>query len=252
MKKSLFLITLIAAGVVLATSVWAATIISLSPANVSVNQGRTFNLIISVNPQGIKNYTVKAELKYPADLLEVKSFSFGNNWMALVQPGYDLIDNTNGVLIKTAGYPAGTSSAVTFGTISFLAKKAGSGTIQVGNNSLALDSGNQNVLSSTLAQASVNITAPVSPPAPAPAPTPTPTPTPEEAVTPEEEAPVVVSPLTEQKPEAKPSFFAAVGNIISFGTGKVWIAIIVAIVILAIIVYLVFYFTKKARRRKLV
>jgi lipoprotein-anchoring transpeptidase ErfK/SrfK len=248
MKKSLFLITLIAAGAVLATSVWAATTISLSPASVSVNQGRTFNLIISVNPQGIKNYTVKAELKYPADLLEVKSFSFGNNWMALVQPGYDLIDNTNGVLIKTAGYPAGTSSAITFGTVSFLAKKAGKGTIQVGNNSLALDSGNQNVLSSTLAQASVNITAPVSPPAPAP----TPTPTPEEAVTPKEEAPVVVSPLTEQKPEAKPSFFAAVGNIISFGTGKVWIAIIVAIVILAIIVYLVFYFTKKARRRKLV
>jgi hypothetical protein len=247
MKKSLFLITLIAAGVVLATSVWAATIISLSPANVSVNQGRTFNLIISVNPQGIKNYTVKAELKYPADLLEVKSFSFGNNWMALVQPGYDLIDNTNGVLIKTAGYPAGTSSAVTFGTISFLAKKAGSGTIQVGNNSLALDSGNQNVLSSTLAQASVNITAPVSPPAPAP----TPTPTPEEAVTPEEEAPVVAIPPVEQKPEVKPSFLAAVTNIISLGTGKAWIAIIVAIVILAIIVYLVFYFTKKARRRKI-
>jgi hypothetical protein len=246
MKKSLFLITLIAAGAVLATSVWAATTISLSPASVSVNQGRTFNLIISVNPQGIKNYTVKAELKYPADLLEVKSFSFGNNWMALAQPGYDLIDNTNGVLIKTAGYPAGTSSAVTFGTVSFLAKKAGSGTIQVGNNSLALDSGNQNVLSSTLAQASINIIVPAAPAAPS-----VPTPTPEEAVTPAEEAPVVVIPPVEQKPEVKPSFLAAVTNIISFGTGKVWIAIIVAIVILAIIVYLVFYFTKKARRRKL-
>lgn len=244
MKKIIFLTLLITAGVILATSVWAITIISLSPGSVSVNQGKTFNLIISVNPQGIKNYTIKTELTYPADLLQVKSFTFGTNWMPLSQPGYDLIDNTDGVLIKTAGYPAGTASAVTFGTVSFLAKKTGTGIIKVGNNSLALDSGNQNVFSSALVQASVNITAPVVPPAS--------TPTPEEEVpTPEEEAPVVVSPPAEEKPEARPSFFAAVANVISFGTGKIWIAIIVAIVILAIIIYLVFYFTKKARRRKL-
>jgi hypothetical protein len=248
MRKNLFTIILVmfAGAIFLAMPAMAVTTVSLSPASVSVVSGKNFNLTIAVNPQGVNNYTGKIELNFPADLLQVNSFNFGNDWMAFPQAG-DLIDNTNGTLIKTAGYPGGISSSVTFGTVSFLAKKAGKGTIQVGNNSLALDSGNQNVLSSTLAQASVNITAPVSPPAPAP----TPTPTPEEAVTPEEEAPVVVSPLTEQKPEVKPSFFAAVTNIISFGTGKVWIAIIVAIVILAIIVYLVFYFTKKARRRKI-
>jgi len=248
MKKFLSLIILIAAGITLATSVWAASIISFSPGSVSVKQGQSFNLTISVNPQDIKNYTVKTEITFPADLLQIKSFSFGSNWMALTQTGYDLIDNTNGVLIKTAGYPGGISSAITFGTISFSAKKAGTGTIKLGANSLALDSQSNNVFDGALAGTSVTITAPT----PAPAPTPTPTPAPTPALTPTvtpSPAPVVTLPAAQ--PGARPSFFAAVANVISFGTGKTWIAIIVAIIILAIIVYLIFYFTQKARRRKI-
>ena len=142
------------------TPVLAATDILFSPASITVKQGQTFILSASVNPQGVKNYTVKLELNYPADLLEVKSFTFGSKWMPLSQPGYDSIDNTKGVLIKTAGYTGGLSSIASFGTISFLAKKTGSGTIVVGDDSLALDSTNKNVLSGT-PQVSVTVTAPI-------------------------------------------------------------------------------------------
>ena len=150
---------------VLGLTIWsmpvlAATNILFSPPSITVKQGQTFVLTASINPQGIKNYTVKLELNYPAELLEVKSFTFGNTWMPLSQSGYDSIDNTKGILIKTAGYPGGLSSTASFGTVSFLAKKAGSGTITIGNNSLALDSTNKNVLSGT-PQVSVLITAPV-------------------------------------------------------------------------------------------
>ena len=150
---------------VLGLTIWsmpvlAATNILFSPPSITVKQGQTFVLTASINPQDIKNYTVKLELNYPAELLEVKSFTFGNIWMPLSQSGYDSIDNTKGILIKTAGYPGGLSSTASFGTVSFLAKKAGSGTITIGNNSLALDSTNKNVLSGT-PQVSVLITAPI-------------------------------------------------------------------------------------------
>ncbi len=161
MKKLIFTIMVGVLGLTIwSMPVLAATNILFSSTSITVKQGQTFVLTTSINPQGIKNYTVKLELNYPAEFLEVKSFIFGNTWMSLSQSGYDSIDNTKGILIKTAGYPGGLSSTASFGTVSFLAKKAGSGTITIGNNSLALDSTNKNVLSGT-PQVSVLITAPV-------------------------------------------------------------------------------------------
>lgn len=146
--KNIFKILLVILGaVVLASPALAVTIVSLSPASINVGSGQNFNVSITVNPQGVSNYVEKVELKYPADILEVKSFTLGNAWMALTQPGYDLIDNTNGVLLKSAGYPSGFSSATTFGTVSFYAKKAGNGKITVGNNSLAFEVNSQSSLS---------------------------------------------------------------------------------------------------------
>lgn len=162
MKKHFSKVMLVLIGIMALTMpVMAATIVSFSPANINAVQGQTFNLAIAVNPQNMSNYTVKVELNYPADLLEVKSFSFGNGWMPITQQGYDSIDNINGILVKTAGYPGGISSSITFGTVSFYAKKAGSGTIEIGNNSLALDINSQNVLSGS-PKASFTVTVPVS------------------------------------------------------------------------------------------
>jgi hypothetical protein len=154
MNKKILILTLV--GLVFGgMTVFAATTVSLSPVNVNINEGQNFNLAVSVNPQGVKNYTVKLEIKYPADILEVKSFSFGNNWMPLSQTGYDLLDNSNGTLIKTAGYPGGLDSNASFGTVVFSAKKSGNVEIQVAGDSLALDASNQNVISGLPVKTSV-------------------------------------------------------------------------------------------------
>lgn len=165
MKKNAFFIALaVLGGIVLSFPVMAATTASLSPASVSVVPGQSFNVAVGVDPQSVKNYTVKIELHFPADLLEVKSFVFsGSDWMAWNQAGYDLTDNTNGVLIKTAGYPKGFNSAAAFGTVTFFAKKAGSGTIQTASGSLTLDVNSQNVFSGS-AQVSVTIAEAAAPP----------------------------------------------------------------------------------------
>jgi len=247
MKKILLTISLTVVGaMVLAAPALAATTFSFSPASINVVSGKSFNVAIVVNPQGVNNYTEKIELNYPADILEVKSFSFGSNWMALSQTGYDLIDNTNGTLIKTAGYPAGLSSSATFGTVSFYAKKAGSGTIKVGSGALALDANNQNVLSGTPEVAFTVAPAPVVPKQPV---VPTPGVTPAAPVAPvaSTSQPTVEQPVAEAA-QAQTSLLAAIGGILTLGTGSLWIGILVGIIILAIIVYVIYALIQRKRK----
>ena len=162
MKKFIITITSGILGVVvLASPVLADSTISFSPANIDVTQGENFALVILVNPHDVKNGTVKLELEYPAELLEVKSFIFADGWMSsFTNSEYDLIDNTNGILIRTAGYPGGISSVKVFGFVLFSAKETGTGVIKIGNNSFIRNAENENVLSEIVAQTFVTITAP--------------------------------------------------------------------------------------------
>ncbi len=241
-KKILLTITLATLGtLVLAIPTLAATTVSLSPASVSVKSGQSFNISVAINPQGTNNYVEKVVLNYPANLLQVNSFTLGSAWMALTQSGYDLIDNTNGVLIKSAGYPAGFSSATIFGTVSFYAKKAGSGTITIGNNSLAFEVNSQSALSG--APVSFTITAPaITAPKPA---------VPSSAETPVApvEQPTTEQPIEQPITQApQPSLLAAIGSVLMFGTGSVWLGILVGLIILAIIVYVIYALIQRKRK----
>ena len=231
----------------------AATSVSFTPVNVSVRQGQTFTLTIGVNPQGVKNYTAKAELHYPADLLDVKSFTFAPSWMPLAQSGYDLTDNTNGVFIKTAGYPGGISSAVTFGTVSFLAKKSGNGTIALNSgNSLALDANNQNVIGSATVQSAVAIAAPTptTPKTPTTQTTPAPEPTEEGSVL-GEETPAVQETTPSPQPITSRSLLASVGSVVTLGTDSVIIGLLVVVAILALAGYAIYSMIQRTRRKNL-
>lgn len=212
-------------GMLAGVSVLAATSITLFPSTVSVKAGQTFSVPVSVNPQGVKNYTVELKLNYPADLLSVKSFTFGSQWMALNQPGYDLTDNTNGVLIKTAGYPQGFSSNVQFGTVVFQTKKAGTGVIALANGTVALDQSNQNVFAGS-SQVAVSVaTAPVV------------TATPKATVAPGQSSSTpTATELTTPEPSDSPSaqqatILGGMGNVLSLGTGNWLMAFIVILAI---------------------
>lgn len=255
-KKYLFTILLGAFGLmILAAPALATTSVSFTPVNVSVRQGQTFTLTIGVNPQGAKNYTAKAELHYTADLLEVKSFTFANGWMPLSQSGYDFTDNTNGVFIKTAGYPGGVSSPVTFGTVSFLAKKSGNGTIALNSNSFVLDANNQNVLAGASVQTAVAISAPApaqtTPKTPTIQTTPVVEPTEEGAIS-GKEAPVAQEPtIVTPQPIASQSMLAAVGSIVTLGTDSVIVGLLVAVAILAFAGYAIYAVIQRTRRKNL-
>lgn len=167
MKNKILIFAVTFVFFALATTAFAMTTVSLSPANVSVEEGQTFNLIVSLNSQTVKSYMVKLEIKFPADILEVESFNFGNNWVQLSQPGYNLVNNAGGVLIKTAGYPGGLSLQADFGTIVFKAKKSGTGAVQVTVNSEALNAESLNVMNGLPVQINFAVTQkPVVSPAP--------------------------------------------------------------------------------------
>ena len=157
MKKYIISIFAVLFGIFMTSSAMASTNITLVPSTVNVVAGQKVDLTVYTNSNGVKNGTVKVEVKYPADLLQVSSFVQSSTWMSNTETGYDTIDNTNGVLIKTAGYPRGFTSTVSFGTITFTAKKAGVATVEVSNGSLALDASGKNAFSGD-SKSIINIT----------------------------------------------------------------------------------------------
>jgi len=199
----------------------------LAPQNVSVKAGQTFNVTVSVDPAGSAVYTAVVNVKYPADLVEVRGFTQSASWMPLSQAGYDSVDNTNGVLIKTAGYPKGLNSPATFGVISFKAKKDGVGVISTTSSSKLLNSKSIDARTGSLASINLSIAkAPlvsISPSISA-----TPTPSVEVSVTPSP------TPTTEVSTnQGNSDLFANLGAVLSLGTGQDWLGIIVLLIILA-------------------
>lgn len=250
MKKYLLTILLGAFGIMaLVAPALAVTNVSFTPIKVNARQGQIFTLTIGVNPQGVKNYTAKVELHYPANLLEVKSFTFASGWMSLSQSGYDLTDNLNGVLIKTAGYPSGISAPTTFGTVSFRAKQNGNGIISLNSNSFVYDANSQNVLTNSSAQTMVAISAPVVapiiPPKPLTVEVPVSPPSVETPIVPAPEQPIVALSLP-SSPIATRSLSASIGNILSLGTDSA----IVGFLVVVVVAYLLYAVIRNARRKK--
>ena len=228
MKKILSAITL--SALLLPVAAFASTI-TLAPTTVATTAGKSFSVTVGVNPTSGKAYTVRANLSFDPTAVTFTGFTFASKWLALPQEGYDIEDNTNGVLAKTGGYPGGITAPTTLGTATFRAKKSGTVTIAATGNSLILDANNANAVSGT--QGSVQVTIAIVPPAPVPSQTITEsTPTPSESVT---EA-VTESALTDSG--AVPQAAAAISplnSFLTFGTGSPAVASLVTIAILAII-----------------
>lgn len=253
MKKTKFAFFVGIAGALLfTTSAIAATTFSFSPANISVKEGQEITLSVAVDPHGVKNYTVKTELNYPADLLEARSFSFESGWLAVSRTGYDVMDNSNGLLIKTAGYPGGISTAAPFGSVSFVAKKSGSGAVNIGSNSLVLDATSQNVLDSAQTKVLVVIapvtaiqtqkSLPVSEQVLLQAPT-----TPEQA----QEVIGQTEPLLiAQSGISSSTLLASALNTLAFGTGKTWVSILTLVILAIIIILAIYFLARKPRDNK--
>jgi len=248
MKFKLFSLIITLGLILITSSALAVTNISASPANIQVEEGESFAISIIPDP-GEKIFTMKTNISYSPNLLELTSFEFTNNgWIPLSQPGYDKIDNNNGVLIKTAGYPGGLSSRTGFGTITFKALSSGDTTISFGEESMVLNSNGDEVIGNTN-NVSVAITIPEPVQTTEEEPTPTSEIEEEEIVgTPEETAPAEVTEESiEETPEQPPkisSITLIAATVLTLGTGS---NIISVFTLLTILIGVVFVYDKFVR-----
>ena len=116
----------------------------------------------------------------------------------------------------------------TFGVVNFRAKKDGTGTISVNSSTKLLDSVNADARTGSYTSIALNIAkAPVVTATSSPSVSVTPTPSAEVSVTP--------SPTIEASTnQGNGGLFANLGAILSLGTGKDWLGIIVLLIILAV------------------
>ena len=113
--------------------------INLFPQAGSAYVDKQFSIVISVNAGSDKIDTVRAKLIFPADLLEIKSFSL--NPAFSFQSGANGFDNKAGTFSWGAGVPGGFSDKLDFGTVVFNVLKPGEAKIFTDKDSLVLSSG---------------------------------------------------------------------------------------------------------------
>ncbi len=220
-----------------------AASVSLSPTTMSIHTGDTFSVSVTADPASTKLYSVRANVSFDPSLVEITNFSFASAWMSIAQPGYDSVDNSNGILIKAAGYPGGFASATKLGTITFKAIKTGTATINSTNSSLLLDAVSKNQISGTQGSISVSITsAPTMSVKTTPKPT---TVSPAKAKTPVVTS--VVEPIAEATSTtsttiATSSLLAAVNGAITFGTGSPIVSAILSAVVVLLVIYGLYYY----------
>lgn len=142
-------------GISTAHAAGSATL-TLSPTNTTVETGDSFTLSVLVDPNGESLDTVRLELNYDADMLEVTAFDLGS--MFPYQSPSNEIDNTNGMLSQGAfkfGDPV--ESSGTFATITFHALSAGSASISVDSDSRLIEDGDEKIDAGALGSASITI-----------------------------------------------------------------------------------------------
>lgn len=147
MKKILTLIISFIAMPCLAS----AASFTIAPTTGSYVVGDTIVLNFSVDPEGSPVYTAMLDAQFSPSVFQVVSFSLNDNIMALRQAGYDTLDNTKGVLIKTGGYPGGIESPTSFGKLVLRVRGAGVGVVTVRDDSKILDSSNRDLQKGTQA-----------------------------------------------------------------------------------------------------
>lgn len=135
----------------------AQTTSILAPELTNVQLGEQFSVVVSVDAQNVTSYAEKIKIAYPADALEVFSFTFEDSWTPLAKEGYEATDDAKGILTRTAAFPGGFTGMKKFGTIIFVAKKNAAGTIHLENGSFSYEDGGQSALSGGSAQFSITV-----------------------------------------------------------------------------------------------
>ena len=142
--------------------------ISLSSAKTSYEVGQDIQVAVFVDPKNQTYDTAQAEIRFPAQLLELKSFSL-NPLFSLASPDNGF-DNAAGTASYGAGIPGGTDQKLLFGTATFKVKADGSAAVSLVGGSLVLAAG-QNIAATSASSVQFSLAKPIVEPPAEPKPT---------------------------------------------------------------------------------
>lgn len=143
MKKNLIALLAILLVLPHASSAEQKAMMYFSGTGSSFTVGQSMQVSVMVNPNGQVFDTVKAVIKFPSDLLSVKSVSPSQEFS--VTDPESFYNNTNGTISYAGGIPGGANKVVSFITIAFTAKGNGNAKISFDSQSIVLNGGD-NVL----------------------------------------------------------------------------------------------------------
>lgn len=157
-NKMIMVVSLLAIGFSPAIGIKAAGLatFSLSPLNQDVNVNDTFEIEVQIQPNGESLDTVRANIEFPADLVEVDHYLPGDLFERVTPANY--IKNNEGEASEGAFTLQGpvTSSGV-LGVFTFRAKAEGEAQIKISDTSRAISAGEEKINTSSLGSANVVI-----------------------------------------------------------------------------------------------
>lgn len=146
---------------ILPLSMHAATFGISSPTAGEMGQTRSF--VVTVYPAGETIYSVQADLLFDTAVLDILSVEYASGWLPLTQSGYDEINESQGVIVKTAGYPGGVNTPTVFATITTRLTGTGTGAVRTTSDTQVLNAESENVYTGNASGSVVIRAVPVAP-----------------------------------------------------------------------------------------
>lgn len=117
----------------------ASSTIELSPSKLECAPGEECRLDLSVNPNGNIIDTIRVEMNFPPDLVELQTAYRAKNFS--IVSGGNLLNNASGTFSYGLGIPGGTATSGKFMTLLFKGKAKGEGSIYLNSDSMVLNDG---------------------------------------------------------------------------------------------------------------
>lgn len=117
----------------------------LSDNEINVKKGNVVSVDVYLSLDET-SYTFSFSMSFDKKILKVENWKGEEGLMNILVPDYDLIDNSNGEIIKTAGFPGGANGLKKIGIITFVAKEDGKANFTVNEKSFILNENGENIL----------------------------------------------------------------------------------------------------------
>lgn len=105
-------------------------LLSIAPNLITIPDKGDIVVVLTAHPNGVA-YGARGKISYPVDSLELAKVEYGTGWVPAYGANANLEDAVYGTMVKSAYLPGGFSTPKHFATLTFHARNAGTGRIDI-------------------------------------------------------------------------------------------------------------------------